>query len=54
MGATVYTDSRANHTGALGIRNGARDDAIDETLKPQEAATATPAPAGAVRIGIAG
>ncbi len=43
-GATVYADSRANLTEALGIRDGAQVGAIDETMKAPDMATTIPAP----------
>lgn len=51
-GAAVYTDSRANLTEALGIRDGSQVGAIDETMKVPDLATATPATVGAVGMAI--
>jgi len=51
-GAAVYTDSRANLTEALGLRDGAQVGAIDETMKVQEVATAIPATLKAVGMAI--
>ncbi|GAA3693622.1 hypothetical protein GCM10022268_00670 [Sphingomonas cynarae] len=52
--ATLYTDSRADFTEALGIRDGAQVGAIDETMKAPEVATATPATVKAVGMAIGG
>lgn len=44
IGAAVYTDSRANLTEALGIRDGAQVGAIDDAVMvPDVAAITTPA-----------
>lgn len=53
-GAAVYTDSRANLTEALGLRNGAQVGAIDEAVKVPDVATATPATIRAVGMAIGG
>ena len=54
-GAAVYTDNRANHTEALGLRDGAQVGAIDEAVKvPEVAATATPATVKALGMAIGG
>jgi conjugative relaxase-like TrwC/TraI family protein len=51
--ATLYTDSRADLTEALGIRDGAQVGAIDDTMTRQKgAAIATPAPVNAVGMAI--
>lgn len=53
IGAAVYTDSRANLTEALGMRDGAQVGAIDETMKvPEVKATATPATVRTVGMAI--
>ncbi|WP_294338902.1 hypothetical protein [uncultured Sphingomonas sp.] len=51
-GAAVYTNSRATLTEALGIRDGARVGAIDETMKGPDVAIATPAPVRAAGMAI--
>ncbi len=52
-GATIYTDSRANLTEALGIRGGSQVGAIDETLARGKVATiATPAPVRTMGVAI--
>lgn len=51
--ATLYTDSRADLTEALGIRDGAQVGAINQTMKaPKVATIAIPAPVRAVRMAI--
>jgi hypothetical protein len=52
--ATLYADSRADLTDALGIRDGAQVGAIDQTMKvPNVATIANPAPVRAVGMAIA-
>lgn len=48
--ATLYTDSRADLTEVLGIRDRALVGALDEAVKMPTLMTATPAPAKAVSM----
>jgi hypothetical protein len=51
-GAAAYTDSRANLTEGLGLRDGAQVGAIDETMTAPDVATATPVPVTAAGMAI--